>query len=361
MKGNIYPTKYGFQVRFGRELTKHFKNIEEAERFLNGIRFKSDEGTYDIRDYKRNNPLGFENLAQKWLDQKEKDIKRKSFNNLKNYMTKAINLWHQRNIKTISPGDIEDFLYSDRKISSKTRSNMKSCLHNFYKWVNRREGVPIPDMPEISFELGFRNIIDIETQQIIIDEIKKISHHINPKIHLAIHLLRTYVSIRPGELLSIKENQLNLKIGAIIIPHPKEKKPKIAYLLDDDIEVLKSIPRGLPGLHYFRHVKGISGVKAGEKFGDRYLWKWWKKACNNLGIKDIDLYGGTRHSTVTALGKICTPEEVKDASGHSSKAFERYFQGHQSRAIRVTKKIKQLSTSNQPLINIPEIQKKITN
>jgi len=61
---------------------------------------------------------------------------------------------------------------------------------------------------------------------------------------------------------------------------------------------------------------------------------------------------GTRHSTATALGQICTPEEVKDATGHTSKAFERYFQNKQARALKVTQKIKELS--NQPLINISE-------
>ena len=75
MKGQIYPTKYGYQVRFGRKLTKHFKNLGDAERFLNGIRFKMDEGTFDIRDYQRGNPMGFQNLAEKWLDMKFQTLK----------------------------------------------------------------------------------------------------------------------------------------------------------------------------------------------------------------------------------------------------------------------------------------------
>ena len=32
MKGNIYPTKYGYQVRFGRKICRHFK---ELTRMLN--------------------------------------------------------------------------------------------------------------------------------------------------------------------------------------------------------------------------------------------------------------------------------------------------------------------------------------
>ena len=115
---------------------------------------------------------------------------------------------------------------------------------------------------------------------------------------------------------------------------------------------IKSIPRGMPHLYYFRHPKGVPGIKPGTKFGVHYLWKYWKKACAELGIDDVDLYGGTRHSTTTALGEVCTPEEIKDATGHASKAFERYFQATASRAKKVTAKIKKISGPEQHLNNI---------
>ena len=41
----------------------------------------------------------------------------------------------------------------------------------------------------------------------------------------------------------------------------------------------------------------------------------------------VPFYGGTRHSTVRALRKYRTLEEIKKGSMHSTnKAFERYFQ-----------------------------------
>jgi hypothetical protein len=46
----------------------------------------------------------------------------------------------------------------------------------------------------------------------------------------------------------------------------------------------------------------------------------------NMGIKDVDLYGGTRHSTVRALRKYRSPEEIKEAAmSKTNKAFERYL------------------------------------
>ncbi len=270
--------------------------------------------------------MGFETQAEKWLKVKKKEVKQKSYNNLNNYMTKAIDTWEQMNVKTIGYGEIEDFLHS-QNVSDKTKSNMKSCLHSFFVWLKKRERIPVPDFPETSFELGFRKIIDKDTQEKIIDEIYKLTYHTNPKIWLGIKWLSTYISIRPGELLNLKEKDIDIKLGYFIILHPKEKRPKLVPIIDEDIGILKSMPRGLPYLYFFRHVKGISGVTAGQKFGNKYFYKWWKKACKNLNINEVDLYGGTRHSTVTALRDKYTPEEIRKATLHSTnKAFDRYLQ-----------------------------------
>jgi hypothetical protein len=42
-----------FILRFGRAITKRFTNYHEAERFLIGLRFENDKGTFDIRDYRK--------------------------------------------------------------------------------------------------------------------------------------------------------------------------------------------------------------------------------------------------------------------------------------------------------------------
>ena len=72
----------------------------------------------------------------------------------------------------------------------------------------------------------------------------------------------------------------------------------------------------------------MSGVEAGRRFGNRYFYKWWKKACKNLGIEGVDLYGGTRHSTVTELREVFSPEEIRRSGTlhTTNKAFDRYLQ-----------------------------------
>jgi len=73
-------------------------------------------------------------------------------------------------------------------------------------------------------------------------------------------------------------------------------------------------------------IKAKKGTKAGKQFGPKYFKVWWDKACENVGIKNVDLYGGTKHSTVTALGKVITPEQIqRGVTGHASDAFKRYM------------------------------------
>ena len=51
------------------------------------------------------------------------------------------------------------------------------------------------------------------------------------------------------------------------------------------------------------------------------------KACANLGIEGVDLYGGTRHLSVRALRKDnFSPEEIKRAAiSETNKTFERHM------------------------------------
>ncbi len=80
-------------------------------------------------------------------------------------------------------------------------------------------------------------------------------------------------------------------------------------------------------MYFFRHGKGIKGVREGRQFGTSLFYKWWKRACVDLDIQGIDLYGGTRHSSAVDLRNFATPEQIKRATMHTTnKAFERYFQ-----------------------------------
>ena len=44
-------------------------------------------------------------------------------------------------------------------------------------------------------------------------------------------------------------------------------------------------------------------------------------ACKELGIENLDLYGGTKHTTVTAANECLTPEQIKQGTGHTTNNY----------------------------------------
>jgi hypothetical protein len=46
-----------------------------------------------------------------------------------------------------------------------------------------------------------------------------------------------------------------------------------------------------------------NGVAENESFRGKSLYKYWKKACANVNIENVDLYNGAKHNTATTLRK----------------------------------------------------------
>lgn len=335
-----------FFLRFKRTYL-NFKEYRDAERFLTGLRWASDQKVYDQRDYQKSNPLGFTNLYKDFIRDKttistnkhgqtESKIKKGTRKNHAAYGRALCAFFQDRNIKEIADADglIADFFNSLTQIGNKTKWNYRSHLNDFFTWVWQRNrkifaktGIAQPVLPTINYTLNYRKMVSKEVQYKILQEIKRISYDINPKVYLGIKWLCTYIKVRPGEMISLKEGDINLSTGHLFFPSPKENEWKSVALLPEDIEILRAFPPGMPAMPFFRHEGGIKGTRAMQPFGIKYFYKWWKYACQNLGIEGVDLYAGTRHSSVTALAQKYSPETIKQhGTGHkTNKAFDRYL------------------------------------
>ena len=92
--------------------------------------------------------------------------------------------------------DSEIALVLAQDISDKTRANMCSALHDFWMWLRKRKVLQlsqIPEFPNVRFELGFRKTISKPVQEAILDEIHRLTWHINPKIYMGVKWLCTYI------------------------------------------------------------------------------------------------------------------------------------------------------------------------
>lgn len=320
-----------FRVYF-KSVSKRFKSYEEAARFLTGLRFKADEGSYKAKDYRGDLPLSFRKLAEQWLKLQKPEVKPATFSKNKCHLNKAVDYWNDRNVSSFKKRDFQLFLNDSLEgYSSKSKHNYLADIKQFFQWLLDNDDLEkMPKFPKINFTLARRNTIDKETQDRIIDEVYRLAKPVNIKIFIGIRFLACYFNTRPGELLQVKEKDIDLEQKRILIRHSKTGEEKFIFLLPQDVELLQDFPKGIgdlyKDLYFFRHTRGIKGVQENKRFGKHFFYDYWKRACKNLGIENVDLYGGTRHSSVQGLRKFLSPEQIKLASGHTTnKAFERYF------------------------------------
>lgn len=299
--------------------------VPHNARARNASQGRKNENTFDERDYRKGNPLGFSNMSKKWLSFHAEEVRPGSRKNLFSHIRYAQGFFENMNVKDVRYGNLEDFVHS-LSLSDKSKHNILSTVHSFFVWMKKRQEISeLPDFPEVSFELGYRRTVSKETQQAIIEEVGRICS--NRRVYLGIKWLATYISLRPGELIKLTEGNIDTGNGYLYIPASDSKTEyKAIPLIPEDVEVLRAIPLTFPATPFFRHGAGIKGVADNAPFGIKYFYKWWVKACSNLNIEGVDLYGGTRHSSVRALRKYRSPEEIKRAAmSETNKAFERYM------------------------------------
>jgi len=331
----------GYYVKFGRDIRRRFSDYATAAQFLSGLRHEDSRGVLDVRDYRHDNQLAFGKQMAKWLVIKEKEVGAETLRKYKRFAKYANEEWKDRNVKTISFGDIQDFLFGEKFKSDKTRADARSFINHFFDWMVDREDIKKPKIPKVKFELGWRKITDLDTQDKVLAEVYRIAPQ--PKIAFGVEMLATYTSLRPDDLRRITEGDINGDIIRITRPTKLKNKVKIIRLIPEHVERVAMLRKGataLPHVPFFRH-HNQSGVKDGSPYGKDLFYKWWKNACSNIGIEGLDLYGGTRHTTTTAIAEMTDEATAKQASGHvTNKAFDRYCQADNKAALEMAKMVR---------------------
>lgn len=334
-----------------------------ADHYFNDrLRYENDKGTFDGREYQKDKPLSFSNVASRWLERKKDKVE--CYRNLVNHIRYASEYFGNQNIKEIGYGELEDFFEQlPGHLTEKSKYNIRITLRSFWRWAvkrdrNQKEPIRMPEFPEIEFVLGWRNTISLDDQDKIIDEVEKIGDR---KVWFGIRLLSTYPKIRPIELLNIKEKDIDLNYGILKVEQNKGKKAKdkLIKILEEDIEIFKSFPRGLPDLYFFRHE---NGPHKGKRYGKDRFYSNWKRACKNLNIEGVDLYGGTKHSTVKAMRQYFRPDEIRKGTGIvSNSAFERYYQDEFEDELKIYEKraeIRKIKSSDKKIIEFDNVKNK---
>lgn len=329
-----------FFVKFNG-VFKNFTSYSEAIRFLTGLRYKFDEGSFDSGDYRKDQPNSFKNLVETYLTRKEG---KKSFSHMQLYMYRASDYFEKMNVRHINGANIDDYAYSLTGLSDKTRSNYLSQLHDFFNWLRQRGVIQdIPIFPKIDYELGRRKITDWETQALVLETLREMSWHVSEKIWLGCDMLSAYTALRPDDLRRVFEDSLD-ENGFLTIHNPTKRKNKfkVIRLLPEHVDEwrrLQNLYPAVPTMPFFRHKP--HGREANLLFGKNMFRKWWDRACKKVGLDGVSLYPGTKHTTATETAKLLGSDKALQASGLTNKAFERYCLVENSGAFETVRAVRQ--------------------
>jgi integrase len=321
-----------FKVKF-RNTTSRYDSYTDAKLCLAAKREDLSTGVFQTMD----RTLG--EIQEAFLDWKfelvnMKQIKGTTLSLYRSRLNRITGfIGPMRKLGDIGYRQIHDFIHmSDYSLKSKYDSyvifkEMVLLAHDLGDWPK------LPKFPPWRYNLDramkLRKTITKEEQEKVLDAVYHCEWTMQPRLYVAIKFLCTYVNVRPGELLAVDECDVNKSEGILVIrKHKTGSVPKVVRLIQEDVTLLNSLPKGFPGMPLFRHDRPVQRVKVGQRFGQAAFSRAWQRACKVVGIEGVDLYGGTRHSSAIALYQDAglSPEQVKKATGHkSSSSFNRYF------------------------------------
>ena len=128
-------------------------------------------------------------------------------------------------------------------------------------------------------------------------------------------------------MLSIDEGDIDRNTGVVTVRDTKEGDPKTFPLISAHLDLVDQLPLAFAPNMPFSVMTGTGGTqKPGGRFSRQMIWAALKRACARHKIYDVDLYGFTRHSLLTAMRQSRSFKDVKTMSGHTTnKALARYI------------------------------------
>jgi len=312
MEGSIHHDEWGWKVHFKRKWHRgcHFEgrwipfrdNKKLAEDFLVILNAEVLNKQYDPRDYRKDKPLAFNRLGEDWLEKRKPEVR--CYRNLCNHINLASMFFGDLNYKLLNYAWLQEFFNQlPESIGVKTKRNIKATLTTFCRWVvdaysTQDIKLEVPKFPPLGkYKKKLRKIVTPQDQAMILDKMKEITPA--PKGHLAALWMITY-GLRCIELRPVKRK--DFQDGRMTVWDWKQDSYKEKKLLPDDWALVEQ-DNTFGDMYFFRHPDGA-------QLGRDYPYTWLKRASVLLGF-DVHPYAIVRHSTITALSDVYTPEDIQ--------------------------------------------------
>ncbi len=339
---NLYWDGKPYQIwKYKDEPLWHRKT---AEKLLNKIRAEVDEGSFNIKSYMPESPLGLRFFSEQWLKASTACEATKAF--YTHMIKKSIEYFGADfDIRYFTHSKLQIF-YNELKLSVKGKYNVLTTLKTMLRFAMKDEVIKrVPPFPNLPIGLPEDiDYLDIEQQNTILRAI--------PERHRPIFAFAMEYGLRIEEVQAIlkdciRNGELTIKrsiSNRVLVEHTKTKRIRVYGLTSNAVEILRGVEPSRSPYVFVR--------ENGKPYSWKILTKIWKIACSETGI-EINLNNGLRHSLgCQLLDQGRELELVRDIYGHTSTEMtRRYAKRSQSRITQIlelrTKVAKCLPNENQ--------------
>ncbi len=298
-------------------------SYQRASILLSHIRHEIENHIFDSSRYIASDikKYYFENLTKEWMEGKKKlaekgQLSYSYINPLKGHVDSyVVPFFKGKDIRDIRTIDIKKFYGQlPERLSPKTQKNIVNALENFFNTLLQDEVIDKkPQFPKVSVPEPAIKWCTREVQDSILNAI--------PERHRFIFFFLTRQGLRPAEAVAIKWQDIDLNNGIItvqrsmsnrkIVERTKTRKVRPRLIHPEVLDILRSIPRGLPNVYLFIN------PNSGKPYLTDSLQKLWKAACKAVDV-DIELYQATRHSVASmAASSGVSIAIIKEVLGHT--------------------------------------------
>jgi integrase len=263
----------------------------------------------------------FESLIDRWFEDKKRlaekgQLSWSYLNPLKGHLENYIKPHFKgKDVRDLRAIDIKEFYRQlPGRLSPKSQKNITNALENFFNTLLQDEVIEKkPIFPKVSVPEPAIKWCTREVQDAILNAI--------PDKHRFIFFFLTRQGLRPAEAVAVKWGDIDLQKGIItvqrtmsnrkIVERTKTKTVRPRLIHPDVLDILKSIPRGLPNVYLFIN------PNSGKPYLTDTLQRLWKYACESVSV-DIGLYQATRHSVASmAASSGVSIAIIKEVLGHT--------------------------------------------
>ena len=258
--------------------------------------------------------------------------------------------WEGREVHGITYGDLEDWVaWLAREggrgsgLSAKTRQQVLGAFRTFLRWLKRRHEIDeLPEFPSIEVDEYAPKIIDIATQERVLEQI--------PWPRRGAFLV-CRLGVRPGEVRAINIGDFTVDPDGrpwLRVAHgmkgpnsaaprrgPKERKIRTIPLDDAAADWVRwriegraaAMARGKPAwLLSAALFPNPTGRRDAHRWLSNALRLEWNRAEKPAGVQHVKMYEGTKHSFATdAVARGVPLEWVQKFLGHADRrSTERY-------------------------------------